>query len=465
MFTNQCSKCGEVFETKNPKRVICPNCLYPEGAAPQSPQKGPPSRPPAYAPRSSGGYPQKAPFNQQNRQPSGYAGGSYTPQRQGGGFPPRSGSYAPRRGPQGGYDNRQGGYNSGRPGGGFRPGGGRPGGGGGRPGGGGFRPGGGRPGGGRPGGFRPGGKPVNRRPKKLLVTKEQLLEIEKLYKVTLPLPNPDIHEVIGEKIDLAPSKVFFGINLVRDKMKLPKLEYPKRKLAVTPEQLMAIETLYEPYLPLPPLGIHKIISKQLRMDEWRVHVAIGLIRKNKNLSRWNEERDDLTDEMIAAQEKSRIEQAEKEKNKKNKTEDKKEQAENKEEKQEKEESSEKASENKNQDELEKKTENKAEDEPENSTENKNETQSSEGLEVPESSEADNTSDGGLPDQQAQNADEPKAEKTALDLSDSKSDDKKTADEAEDSSTAVTENSDAEEEVAVSAAPKRRGRPPGSKNKK
>jgi hypothetical protein len=138
----------------------------------------------------------------------------------------------------------------------------------------------------------------------LLVTKEQLIEIEKLYKLALPLPNPDIHEVIGTQIDLAPSKVFFGINLVREKMRLPKLEYPKRRLAVTPEQLMAIETLYEPYLPLPPLGIHKIISKQLRLDEWRVHVAIGLIRKNRNLSRWNEDREDLPPEMREAQKKA-----------------------------------------------------------------------------------------------------------------------------------------------------------------
>ena len=30
MYTNKCIKCGCEFETKNPKRVICPNCLYPE---------------------------------------------------------------------------------------------------------------------------------------------------------------------------------------------------------------------------------------------------------------------------------------------------------------------------------------------------------------------------------------------------------------------------------------------------
>ena len=26
MYVNKCTKCGAEFETKNPKRVICPNC-------------------------------------------------------------------------------------------------------------------------------------------------------------------------------------------------------------------------------------------------------------------------------------------------------------------------------------------------------------------------------------------------------------------------------------------------------
>ncbi len=30
MYVNKCTKCGAEFETKNPKRVICPSCLYPD---------------------------------------------------------------------------------------------------------------------------------------------------------------------------------------------------------------------------------------------------------------------------------------------------------------------------------------------------------------------------------------------------------------------------------------------------
>lgn len=83
-------------------------------------------------------------------------------------------------------------------------------------------------------------------------------------------------------------------------MKLPKIDFPKRPLAVTPDQLTAVQALYEPYLPEPPIGIHKVIAKQLRIDEWRVHVAIKLIRKSRNLPRWNEERDDIPADMRRA---------------------------------------------------------------------------------------------------------------------------------------------------------------------
>ena len=139
-----------------------------------------------------------------------------------------------------------------------------------------------------------------KQPKPLLVSKEQLEQIELLYKAMLPLPNPDAHEVIGAKIGLEPQKVFFGINLVRQKLMLPKLPFPKRKLAISPEQMIAIKALYEPLLPLPPIGCHKIIAAQLKMDEWRVHVGIKLVRAQMGLDRWNEERADKpADYMVA----------------------------------------------------------------------------------------------------------------------------------------------------------------------
>ncbi len=320
MYVNKCTKCGAEFETKNPKRVICPNCLYPDKkmgdedgtSTPEAPQyprsysagnADEQRRPPQQGynrPQGGGGYNRPQGGGGYDRQGGG--GGYNRPQ--GGGYNrPQGGGGYDRQGGGGGYNRPQGGggYNRPQGGGGYnRPQGGggynRPQGGGGfnrpqqggynRQGGGGFNRGG--------GGFNrgPGGPRRPMEPRQLLVSKEQLLEIENLYKKMLPLPNPDAHEVIGEAIGLEPRKVFFGINLIRQKLFLPKLPFPKRKLAVSQEQLMAIKSLYEPLLPLPPIGCHKIIAIQLKMDEWRVHVGIGIVRKQMGLDRWNEGRPD-----------------------------------------------------------------------------------------------------------------------------------------------------------------------------
>lgn len=254
MYINKCTKCGKEFETKNPKRIICPSCLYPDrkpildvdsekSTEEQKVEKKEPLRSYSFdvsngdsdRPRPQRPYnPQQRPYN--NNRPS---------------YNNRNNNNNNNRRPN--NNNQRGGFNK------------------------------------RPMGNRPP------RPKReLLVNKEQLAQIEVLYKRLLPLPNMDAHEAIGAEIGLEPRKVFFGINLVRQKLYLPKLPFPKRKLAVSPEQMQAIRSLYEPLLPMPPIGCHKIIASQLKMDEWRVHVGIGLVRKQLGLDRWNEGRPDYT---------------------------------------------------------------------------------------------------------------------------------------------------------------------------
>ena len=247
MYTNKCIKCGKEFETKNPKRVICPDCLYPERTTTDS-----------IAPIDENGIVQdySRGYSAGTGNPEGYQRKYNKPQN-------NQGYNKPRNNYQ--KNNNQGGFNNRRP-------------------------------------QKSGFNKNNRRPqrpnktKPLLINKEQLASIEEMYKKMLPLPNPDAHEVIAQAINLEPKKVFFGINLVRQKMMLPKVQFPKRKLAITPDQMMAIRNLYEPLLPLPPIGCHKIIAAQLKMDEWRVHVGIGLVRKQMGLERWNEDREDRPEE-------------------------------------------------------------------------------------------------------------------------------------------------------------------------
>lgn len=308
MYVNKCIKCGREFETKNPKRVICPDCLYPDKKMMVNSSEAPETSAAAteaqeqprnsyssegrqfYSSYSSGGDDNQRPYNRPQRQYNNQ-GGYNRDNRQGGynrdnrqnnynrgGYNNQGGYNRDNR--QGGYNrggynnNRQGGYNRDNRQGGFQQ----------------RRP--------QNNRFNNNRRPNNRNaaPKQLLVSREQLEQIELLYKLMLPLPNPDAHEVIGEKIGLEPRKVFFGINLVRQKMMLPKLPFPKRKLAITPDQLNAIKMLYEPLLPLPPIGCHKIIAAQLKMDEWRVHVGIGLVRAQMGMERWNQEREDAPEE-------------------------------------------------------------------------------------------------------------------------------------------------------------------------
>lgn len=283
MYVNKCIKCGAEFETKNPKRVICPNCLYADKGETNE------ERPM----QSYSSYSTEQRQRSYDRPQGGYRSYNRDGQQRDYNRDRGQGGYQRRDGNRGGFQRRPDGQRDNR--GGFRnnyASGGR-----------------------NNGGFQRRPMP-NRRPrpqkqaKPLLISREQLEQIELLYKALLPLPNPDAHEVIGAKLGIEPQKVFFGINLVRQKLMLPKLPFPKRKLAISPDQLLAIKSLYEPLLPLPPIGCHKIIAAQLKMDEWRVHVGIKLVRAQLGLDRWNEDRADKPADYMVSKHETNTKQAE-----------------------------------------------------------------------------------------------------------------------------------------------------------
>lgn len=301
MYVNKCTKCGKEFETKNPKRVICPDCLYPERKE---------------GTEESNQQPQQqfySSYSSSNETDERQSAGRYNDRYSQGGYSQNNDRYSQGGYSQGSRYDRAGNYSQGQRRGGYSQNNDR------------YSQGGYSQGSRRPSFSRPRRPqaPRARQPQKtLLINREQLEQIELLYKQMLPLPNPDAHEVIGEKIGLEPRKVFFGINLVRQKMMLPKLPYPKRKLAISPDQMLAIQSLYEPLLPLPPIGCHKIIAAQLKMDEWRVHVGIGLIRAKLGLDRWNPNRPDAPEEfkVVASDEKEENKEVKEKKTRTKKTE-------------------------------------------------------------------------------------------------------------------------------------------------
>ena len=69
MYINKCTQCGAEFETKNPKRVICPNCLYPEKKEGDAPSEAPKSYS-SYQPEDLNKE-QRRPANNFTRRPQG----------------------------------------------------------------------------------------------------------------------------------------------------------------------------------------------------------------------------------------------------------------------------------------------------------------------------------------------------------------------------------------------------------
>ena len=91
MYVNKCIKCGREFETKNPKRVICPDCLYPDKKMMVSADNTGSDTPSSPAPARSQDQQARSSYSTENRPQfySSYSSGGddnsqrpYRPQRQ-----------------------------------------------------------------------------------------------------------------------------------------------------------------------------------------------------------------------------------------------------------------------------------------------------------------------------------------------------------------------------------------------
>jgi predicted nucleic acid-binding Zn-ribbon protein len=65
----------------------------------------------------------------------------------------------------------------------------------------------------------------------------------------------------------------------------------------TPDQIELVRASYTPHLPEPAVGIHKEIAKELKLANTSVYLAIGQIRRDMDLPRYNA-RPDLTDHEV-----------------------------------------------------------------------------------------------------------------------------------------------------------------------
>jgi predicted nucleic acid-binding Zn-ribbon protein len=78
----------------------------------------------------------------------------------------------------------------------------------------------------------------------------------------------------------------------------------------TPDQIELVRAFYTPHLPEPAVGIHKEIAKELKLANTSVYLAIGQIRRDMDLPRYNARPDLAEQEVVESDEPAEQELAE-----------------------------------------------------------------------------------------------------------------------------------------------------------
>ncbi len=331
----RCTTCGKWFQSANVKEVTCPDCvqkarkekLAAKTAPPSSIKSGQgtasstrPSPPPPPKPKSAttgtswidsvqdvkvSEPEQPKPKMPSSPAPRDTRGGTATEGVEG----RVPGGYREERGPatfREGYNRGPGGYRPGGPGvsGGIGQ---RPRqpmeGGYGR----GPRPGtGGEP---RPQGYQPGGKkggkptkakvpkpPTPPKPKREKIpppapfapSPEQITQVETRYvELAVPAEFDGIRTQIAQELGIPKKAVKKIVKDLRERQSIPSW-WELQTYKGSSEELEKIKTVYLPYLPLPPIGVHKTIAEELSLNPGEVYQAIKAIRLEMNLPQYND---------------------------------------------------------------------------------------------------------------------------------------------------------------------------------
>lgn len=157
-----------------------------------------------------------------------------------------------------------------------------------------------RPGG--PGGQRPKGKAKTPRPtppprpkkektpppKPFEPTPEQVAQVEARYiELATPTEFDGIRTQIAKEMGIPKKAVKKIVKELRDRQHIPSW-WEVQTYKGSAEELEKIKALYEPYLPVPPVGVHKQISEQLNFKPGDVYQAIKTIRQEMNLPQYND---------------------------------------------------------------------------------------------------------------------------------------------------------------------------------
>ncbi len=152
----------------------------------------------------------------------------------------------------------------------------------------------------------PGGKPAGQnkpkkpaappRPKREKIpppepfkpTEEQIAQVEARYlELAVPTEFDGIRTQIAQELNIPKSGVKKIVKDLRDKMSLPSW-WELQTYKGTAEEMEKIREVYLPFLPLPPVGVHKQFAEQLAIKPTDVYQAIKTIRMEMNLPQYND---------------------------------------------------------------------------------------------------------------------------------------------------------------------------------
>jgi hypothetical protein len=119
-------------------------------------------------------------------------------------------------------------------------------------------------------------------------TPEQVAQVETRYlELAMPTEFDGIRTQIAHELGIPKKAVKQIVKDFRERQSIPSW-WELQTYKGTSEDMEKIRAAYAPHLPLPPIGVHKIIAEELTLTPGDVYQAIKAIRLEMNLPQFND---------------------------------------------------------------------------------------------------------------------------------------------------------------------------------
>jgi hypothetical protein len=119
-------------------------------------------------------------------------------------------------------------------------------------------------------------------------TSEQIAQVEARYlELAVPTEFDGIRTQIAQELAIPKKAVKKIVKDFREHQSIPSW-WELQTYKGSSEELENIKAAYVPYLPLPPIGVHKTIADELSLNPGEVYQAIKAIRLEMNLPQYND---------------------------------------------------------------------------------------------------------------------------------------------------------------------------------